>query len=133
MADKTMRQAATDVAETLGIAADVPMTAEQTERFKAEFERAITEGAPLLPWLPPAPDLKPEQFVLQVDWQEEGEPRQDLYGPWDINRDTEAHLAQVTAFLTSWRETTGLDPDLVTMTIVQDPDAWLRARQEGRG
>lgn len=77
--------------------------------------------------------VKPEQFVLLINWHEDGEPRQEIYGPWDIDAEDDAHLAQVSAFLPAWREATGLDPDLVTMVIVQAPDAWLRARQEGHG
>jgi len=57
---------------------------------------------------------RPQQVVLQLQWTEDGQERQELFGPWTQgNPETEegsvAHMAEAHRFIGEWRRATGLE------------------------
>lgn len=62
-------------------------------------------------------------LVVQVKW-DDGESRQETYGPWAAAAD-DSHLAAIGEFIKSWPERSGVMPEKVTLVLCTDPGAWL--------
>jgi hypothetical protein len=66
-------------------------------------------------------------LVVGVEWDDDGEARQELYGPWAAAAD-DSHLAAITEFVKGWPDRAGVPPKAVTLTVLADPASWLAGR-----
>jgi hypothetical protein len=77
--------------------------------------------------------VRPQQIVLNLKWTEDGQQRQEMFGPWaQGDPETEeghvAHMMAAHAFLGEWCRVTGLVPDKAAVIVVLDPGGWVRER-----
>lgn len=63
-------------------------------------------------------------LVVSVEWDDGGETREEIYGPWAV-ADDDSHLVSITGFVKGWPERAGFLPRTVTLTLCVDPAAWL--------
>ena len=63
-------------------------------------------------------------LVVHVEWDDGGEARQEIYGPWAVAED-DSHLAAITEFVKGWPDRAGVLPGTVTLWACTDPAAWL--------
>ncbi len=75
-------------------------TPEQIALFRVAFEQAVPPPHRPLLILPPQSPAR--SVVLDLHWTEDGEPKQEMFGPW-----------------------TGREPDEATLTLVTAPAAWI--------
>jgi len=110
--------------EALAIARE-DWTPEQVLEFQERWDSLASQYH--VRWLPAG--SRP-LIVLTFCWTEDdGTPRQETYGPWDVAED-ESHLEDITGFVREWRRLSGREPSAVTMALVQHPAAWAAARQQ---
>ncbi len=62
-------------------------------------------------------------LVAVVEWDEDGEARQETYGPWAAAED-DSHLAAIGEFVKGWPGRAGVLPKTVTLVLCIDPGAW---------
>jgi hypothetical protein len=63
-------------------------------------------------------------LVVQVEWEQDGESRREIYGPWTPVED-DSHLAAITRFVKGWHDRTGITPVSVTLWLCVSPEEWL--------
>jgi hypothetical protein len=63
-------------------------------------------------------------LVVGVEWEQDGESRREIYGPWTPAED-DSHLGGITRFVTGWQDKTGITPAAVTLYLCVSPEEWL--------
>jgi len=71
-------------------------------------------------------------LVIELSWEEGGAPRAATFGPWVIRGD-DSHLAPIRQFMADWQRVTGLKPWRAVMSVVFDPEEWVRNREAASG
>jgi hypothetical protein len=66
----------------------------------------------------------PRPLVMEIEWEQDGESRREIYGPWTPAED-DSHLAAITRFVKGWHDRTGITPESVTLCLCVDPEEWL--------
>jgi hypothetical protein len=91
-------------------------------------------------WLAPGPEAKRRQQVtLHLTWTEDGEPREELFGPWtqgdpETDGGSVAHLMAAHGFVRERCRMMGREPDEAVLVVILDPEQWLRERgQQQKG
>lgn len=67
-------------------------------------------------------------LVIELSWEEHGVPRAATFGVWQIKED-DSHLAPIREFMAGWQRVTGLKPQRAVMSVVFDPEQWVRNRE----
>ena len=83
--------------------------------------------------------VEPQRIVLRLKWTEDGQPREELFGPWtqgdpETEEGALSHMVAAGAFIREWQLATGCEPPFgdATVILVLDPDEWLRERKGQR-
>lgn len=71
------------------------------------------------------PDPRP--LVVEVEWQQDGEARREMYGPW-TPAEGDSHLAAIKRFVTGWHDKSGITPEAVRLWLCVDPEEWLAGK-----
>jgi hypothetical protein len=76
--------------------------------------------------MPEAAPESPRPLVVEIEWQQDGETRREIYGPW-VPAEDGSHLEAITRFLKGWPARTGItpEPDAVTLWMCTGPEEWL--------
>jgi hypothetical protein len=64
----------------------------------------------------PMPPGLPRFAVVEIEWDDDGEPRKRKFGPWLISAD-DSHLAVISGFICGWSIGSGIDPATATLTV----------------
>jgi hypothetical protein len=66
----------------------------------------------------------PRPLVVEVEWEQDGETRCEIYGPW-VPAEDDSHLEGISRFVKGWPDKTGIFPSAVTLSLCLDPEEWL--------
>ena len=103
-------------------------TPEQVSEFREAFDAvmAANRDRPAVQF----PGPRRQVVVLEIQWDEDGKTRREMYGPWAASGDADdvSHAERAHAFLCDWQRVTGCRSDVATLTLVMDPAAWIQER-----
>ncbi len=70
------------------------------------------------------PAGSPRPLVVEVEWEQDGEGRREIYGPW-MPAEDDSHLEGIKRFVAGWHDRTGVTPERVTLWLCVGPEGWL--------
>lgn len=70
------------------------------------------------------PDTPARPIVMEIEWEQDGVSRREIYGPWTPAED-DSHLDGITRFLKGWHDKSGINPADVRLALCLDPEESL--------